>query len=267
MRCFVLLILASLAIGQGLYIAREGFNPRKLHCFHKEEGPPLSSEMQEILSQPFTFLGKGRQCFAFASQDGKYVLKCPRTNIFETPFWHTRKESMRKQFVFESFRLAAEELQEETGVILFHRGGGSGVLTLIDRLGCCYKFPIDQTVFVLQHRFPLWTPAYLKACDKRPLLQGLVDLVAKRASHGIVNRDGSFLKNYAWDGEKVYQIDVGDFFRLDWAQEDILHKALEDTLSPVCKWLPEEEATLLRALMQKKIEEHHPEEEKEDRKG
>ena len=129
-----LLILFCLLIGQGIYVARKGFNPRKLLYLENTKESCINEETKQILSQPFYFLGKGRQCFAFASKDGKYVLKCPRTNIYKIPFWarvlpvkaYREKiradKNKRQRFVFESFRLAQEELQDVTGMIAIHLG-------------------------------------------------------------------------------------------------------------------------------------------------
>src|SRR5579872_5769568 len=82
----------------------------------------IDDDTKKILSQPFHYLGRGRQCFAFASEDGKYVLKCIRTDKFKAPFWThifpnilKKKQSkieQKKYLVFESFRMANEELKD-----------------------------------------------------------------------------------------------------------------------------------------------------------
>src|ERR1700722_581245 len=47
--------------------------------YHPEWDTSLSHEelaqLKSILDQPFTYIGKGAQAYAFASEDGKYVLK------------------------------------------------------------------------------------------------------------------------------------------------------------------------------------------------
>lgn len=265
-----LIIAFCVLVGQGIYFLRDGFNPRKLARFKTTNTAPLSKEVGQILSQPFYFLGKGRQCFAFASKDGKYVLKCPRTNIYKLPFW-TRvlpvasyrdklkwDKNKRQKFVFESFRLAEEELQDETGTIAAHLGITEGIsksIAIVDPLGMRHNLPMGKTIFILQHKQPLWTPAFLKAqrCqnteEQRRLLNALVDIVIQRAKKGMLNRDRSFLRNYGFDGTRAYQIDVGDFFQLkDWDPSQVFQKAVRDSLAPVQEWLAEVDPPMLEVL-------------------
>ncbi|NGX54131.1 MAG: hypothetical protein K1000chlam4_00856, partial [Chlamydiae bacterium] len=64
------------------YLA-DGFAPSKIQSdlTHDQrwEIPSLSDEEREsllhLLDQPFTYLGKGSQCFVFESNDGEVVLK------------------------------------------------------------------------------------------------------------------------------------------------------------------------------------------------
>lgn len=265
-----LLFICSLSIGKGLYILRDGFSPRRLAYFNSTETSAVSEETKKILSQPFYFLGRGRQCFAFESHDGKYVLKCPRTDIYKLPFWARvlpvkdyRERSLsdkayRHQFVFNSFHLAKEELQEETGTIAIHLGKSEPTnqqIILIDSLGIKHEVPLQTTIFILQHKRTLWTPVFLEAKknhntnEQKRLLNALVDIVIQRAKKGILNRDRSFLRNYGFDGMKAYQIDVGDFFRLkEWDQTHVFQKAVRDTLAPVQEWLAETDPQMLDLL-------------------
>lgn len=257
--CIISLFALSLLVGQGIYFLREGFNPRRLQRYDLTNTTSLSPEIKQVLSQRFFYLGRGRQSFAFASEDGKYVLKFPRTDIYKIPFW-TRalpltsyrkrakaEKKRRQQFVFESFRIAIEELKEETGIIAVHLGKSEPSdeqLHLIDVLGFHYHFPVQTTHFILQHRKQLWTPLFLEAVknndrpEKERLLNAFVDVVIQRAKKGVLNKDRSFLRNYGFDGEKAYQIDVGDFFHTnqsDWRY--LTEKCAHDTMSPVQEWL------------------------------
>ncbi len=254
-----LLLFFCILTGQGIYFLRDGFNPKKLTHLKTGTCSPITKEMEQILSQPFYFLGKGRQCFAFQSKDGKYVLKCPRTNIYKLPFWsrvlpaiNTREKmredkTKRRKFVFESFRLAQENLQEETGIIAAHLGTTEGSfkpISLFDPLGIKHTLPMGTTLFILQHKQPLWTPIFLKAQkqndieEQKRLLNALVDIVIQRARKGMLNRDRSFLRNYGFDGTRAYQIDIGDFFQLkSWEPSQAFEKAVRDSLAPVQEWL------------------------------
>ena len=265
-----LLLIVCLSLGKGIYFLREGFNPRKIKTFSLAKISPIDEETQTILSQRFYFLGKGRQCFAFVSEDGKYVLKCPRTNIYQIPFWakslvskkgqeEIRIDKMERQnFVFESFRIASEELKKETGVIATHLGESPSTkkkITLVDTLGVTHQIPLDTTIFILQHKRPLWTPKFLEATkngtlkEQERILDALINIMVKRASHFVLSRDRSFLRNYGFDGTEAYQIDVGDFFqRQDWDHRKVFHKSIRDSLDPVQDWLSKVNPPMLAYL-------------------
>src|SRR5579872_2014639 len=103
----------------------------------KWESAPLSSEEQKLLDQPFTFLGKGDQSYAFLGQDQKTVLKFfrhdhlgPRKFLRTLPLPATL-DKLRQEFLawrsrydltplFDSAKLAFDELKEETGLIGLH---------------------------------------------------------------------------------------------------------------------------------------------------
>lgn len=212
---------------------------------------PLNEQTKQILAQSFYYLGRGRQCFAFASQDGQYVLKLPRTDIFQIPLWlkslpfkqcKARKmgeKQERQQFLVDSVSIAFEELKEQTALIAVHLGKSEERqrVTLVDALGSKFKFSAGKTPFVLQYKKPLLTKAFMAAqsvTEKEKILSAMLDVIAERAKKGILNRDRSFLRNYAYDGTKAYQIDVGSFFYTDGKASA---KSFCDSVEPVCEWL------------------------------
>src|SRR4029079_17540498 len=83
---FIITLFPLLLLGVGLYLCsyRRGFTVEKISSklsFNEAwEIHPLSLEARDhllhtVLSQTFYYLGSGSQSYAFASQDGKYVLK------------------------------------------------------------------------------------------------------------------------------------------------------------------------------------------------
>ena len=84
-----------------------------------------TEEIQPILSQPFSYLGKGSQCYVFESQDGNYVLKFFRHRRYQPPKWITlfaphnylERKRERREELFQSCFLAQEELRESSGLI------------------------------------------------------------------------------------------------------------------------------------------------------
>jgi hypothetical protein len=119
-------------------------------------------------------------------------------------------------------------------------------VTLIDRLGTTYHVPLETTSFILQRKYPLWSKEFFKAIqlsdkDKaRQALKALLINVLERGRKGIFNKDRSFLRNYGFDGEHAYQIDVGSFFTSqEFSSKVILAKSVYDSVEPIQAWVAE----------------------------
>lgn len=262
------IFILSLLAGQGVYYGRKGFSLRRVQGLEQTfSTSQVDPETKNILSQDFTYLGRGRQCFAFASKDEKYVLKFPRTDIYRVPFWarafgshvyqktlFERKEEA-KRFLFESFHLAKDELQDITGILFSHLGKSkqtTDTLSLIDALGFKHTLPIHASIFILQKKQSLWTAAFLNAetkKEKERILNALVEAIVKRAQKEILNSDRTFLSNYGFDGKVVYQIDVGSFFlHKTLTPEEAYQKSARDSLEPVHEWLKKKDPEILPTL-------------------
>jgi len=274
----VFLLALPLLIGQSIHYLRDGFNPRRIAPFLNshvlQEETHFDENIEAILSQPFHYYKRGRQCFAFVSQDQKYILKLPRTDIYKTAFWirmlpHNklrerveRQHTRRRNLMLNSMALARDQLSLQTGTLAVHSGSGTPTdkrLTLIDACGATYHFPRETIFFALQERKPLWTPLFLFALKNndrkqaKKLLSALIDVVIERAQTGIINRDRSFLRNYGFQDGKAYQIDIGSFH----LQEEIGYrnsylKSLCDTFDPMQEWLAKTDPEMEKILLEKK---------------
>jgi hypothetical protein len=248
------LCLACCGIGKAIHWAKKGFSVRRIAAPVQTKLEIWDSAASLALEQPFRYLGRGRQCFAFASLDGKYVLKLPRTDIYQIPFWmrvlpipKQKRESFylgrseRENFVLTSMKIAYEDLREDTGVLAIHFGKSVDLgksIALIDALGTPLHLPAHTTTFVLQTKQPILMKAFLEALHDgdfalgRKILDAFIDLVVVRGGKGIWNKDESFLRNYGFDGKKAYQIDIGSFYRKADGPASI-----RDTMHPVRTWL------------------------------
>ncbi len=265
-----LLCLLCMGAGKGLYWAKDGFNARRIHGLTNGFTEDLNTEAKLALTQTFHYIGRGRQCFAFASADDRYVLKFLRTDIYKLPFW-TRvlpvksyrkwleeEQQRREQFIRNSFEISFSELKDQTGLVAIHLGASQAIaerLTVVDKLGCKHHIPLESTSFVLQYKRPLLTKIFTQALQQREreqILDALVDAVVARAQKGILNRDRSFIRNYGFDGQRAYQIDVGSFFRqqgLDPAAA--FQKSLLDSMGAVQEWLSQKDPEMAIYLNEK----------------
>jgi len=265
----LLICLFSLALGKTLHTVKDGFSFRRIHSLKIWASEDFNEETRNALSQTFHYLGRGRQCFAFESADHQYVLKFPRTDIYTTPIWmqvlplkryQTKTEftrSKRKRFVLNSFEIAHQDLKDDTAMIALHLGQSSSrkKITLIDKCGCKHQLPIGKLTFALQYKKPLLIDQFKAAHQRgdknevRKILDALVLVIRTRAEKGILNKDRSFLKNFAFDGEKAYQIDVGSFYyNPNLSKNDATFKSMMDSIDPIQEWLKSFDPEILEYL-------------------
>ena len=248
-------------VGKGWHFAKGGFHFLRVRAaLPSLPNPmPISQEIAADLNQPFFYLGQGRQYYVFSSEDGKYVLKLPRLDRYEVPFWlaaapfpflNEQRKKMREQrkrrleLLLESARIAFEELQEETGVLLlhFHATDGLQVKTTIrDRIGRVYGLDLDRTAFVLQEKKDVMADAFDRSFRKgdlqaaKEILSAFLRATAARAQKGVYNKDHfQLLRNYGFDGSRGFEIDIGTFYR---EPANFSKTPFRDTVEPIGKWL------------------------------
>lgn len=172
---------------------------------------------RDILSQPFSYLGKGRQFYAFLSQDQKYVLKLIKCQRFNTLPWTSTLQPERfcykkQQFekLFSSCHIAANELADITAILFVHLVPFAETkvkVTLIDKLGLFHKLDIDKVPFLLQTYVAKSSTLHT---NEQQLISTLAYETAKR---GFIDTDSGGLErgNIGFlEGKAVY-IDVGTF--------------------------------------------------------
>lgn len=224
-------------IGKGWHWARDGFSLRRIQfpLMKAMESAPLSDELNAMLEQPFFYLGRGHQSFAFLSKDQKYVLKLPRYDIYRMPFWmrslpflkevrftYLQEKKRRFSFLMNSFILANQEMKEETGLLFLHLNVTKNLkktVSLVDPVGRRFEMDLDRSGFLLQKRCDLLIPLYLEAKregdeeKRKEILKAVLTFHEERARKGIHNKDPSFMRNIAFVEGHVVQIDVGSFYR------------------------------------------------------
>jgi hypothetical protein len=264
--CILSLLALSIAVsGRLWYLSKDGFNVNRLH-FSLWSDPTRESENVEhvnaLLLEPYHYIGRGRQCYVFASSDGRYVLKLPRFDRYDLPFfWRAMPtsfmESYRKSlfqgrqerliFTLESLRIAATDLRNETAVVYLHLHQTKTLpqrFVVYDRLNRPLKIDLNQLAFVLQEKKAIMMPLCIKALkdgDRKTaekMMLAFLDMIDIRAQKGIFNRDPSFLKNFGWDGEKSIQIDIGSFWRRsDLSENEGYLLSLREGTGPFREWL------------------------------
>jgi hypothetical protein len=196
--------------------------------------PEENKILNETLMQKFHYLARGGQSSVFLSEDKKYVLKFYRFPSHLRPMgWlkHPlayRFSSKRKQIeahnfeklniTFQSFKLAYEELKDESGLIYLHLNPSLSQnlsVTLVDHLGKEYFINLDQVTFLMQKRADgifstLESLLHQGAIDQtKRVLDSIVYLIEARCAKGITDNDALLEQNYGICTGKAIHVDIG----------------------------------------------------------
>ncbi len=258
MRRLLFPFLIALCLASIAHIETKGFSPGAIRTFLSEkEEAPLPKEFEAIFQRPFHYIGKGRQCFVFASEDEKYVLKFFNKRYLEMPWYafaikkkERSKRDLRRHFFEHSYEIARLEFGEE---ILYLHKGKTNALPIIKTVGpatLAFEIDLNQTPFVLQRK---GEPFYagLEAVFAGKGMEGLVKeidafaaQVRERILRGIVDGDSDVEHNWGYIGEKIFHLDPGRLYydpRLKSLQRQ--KEEWETSVRAFAKWL----------------EKHHPE--------
>ncbi len=204
-----------------------------------QEGPRIelssaSVDIIPILSQPYHYLNKGNQTYAFISSDGKYVLKLfkkhtlkrtPFTNIIPAVFpWKAlmqrsdKEEIEKRDRLFVGYRLAYDMDRDNTGLVYLSFGHSSLKLpniTIIDNLDMTHVLDLNVVPFVIQLKAKITRQVlkdYLDRGDSVGLNEKIDQLYALYISEykkGIVDNDHNVLDNTGFVDGRAIRLDVG----------------------------------------------------------
>lgn len=192
-------------------------------------------ELQDFISQPFKYIGKGCQFYAFESADGKVVLKFLKHKHLRPFTWlksipmplklreicdeKIARRKARVKNLFSSCKLAYEEMPEETGLLFVHLNRVPALekeVVLIDKLGLKHRVLIDDYEYVLQKRATSVKDVFSQILSEKELrmrIEQLIVLVTQRWEKGIADRDRSFVQNVAFCEKGAIFVDTGQFYK------------------------------------------------------
>lgn len=215
------------------------FSVDKITSYHRHspewEIPPLTPEEQkeldQILSQKFTYFSKGSQAYVFISEDKKYILKFfkqhklrPNTwlayiPISFNPYYQEylfKKEKCRN--TFNACKTAYLELKKETGLVYVHINNSRDLnkkVTIFDKNGEKHLVDIDKTSYYVQKRAQL---IYSRLSElmhmgdiegAKRIISSVFSLIDFFGKKGVVDNDPILRKNFGLIDDVAVQIDVG----------------------------------------------------------
>jgi hypothetical protein len=234
---------------------------------HEFTVPPLSTDEQadlfRLLHQPFHYIGKGAQCYAFASEDGNYVLKFFKfkhlkpnwlvqllPSIF--PFKHYKEQVIERKkrkldSVFQGYDLAYKENKMDSELIYLHLKPTNYLhqsVTVRDKIGFEWKINLDEVVFLVQkkgetlrtHLNYLFRNRQLEEAKKS--IGDILSMYKQEYGKGLYDRDHGVMHNTGFVGEHPFHLDVGKFTKDSrMKQVDFFKKDLEHIIWKIDRWI------------------------------
>lgn len=188
-----------------------------------------------ILNQPWYYLGSGFQCYAFISQDGQYVLKFLRhqrlrpPSFFDALLLKTEKKTTtrqdRVQGLFQSLKVAIEDIPDETGILFVHLNKTAGhhrPVTIHNKCGEEFQISLDDREFILQRKAELIKPVFSKLMEEGRVEQAkaridqIFALMTISAKKGVKDLDRALIKknNLGFLEDRAIYIDAGKLVKV-----------------------------------------------------
>jgi hypothetical protein len=223
MKKLLLVILAFLAIERFCYFQTGGFILSKM-LLDTTYPSCLSTAPDPLFSEPLTFLGAGKQFYAFETADHQHVVKfmkfsrrrpLPWLEKLPLPFflhdWKTNyldERAKRLSHLKTSSRLALNYLSEEAGLIPYTPVAKTA--TLIDKLGISHHINLSQTQFLIQKKAASFTN-YLQQnpSEARQLISSYIQTIASQCRKGICNLDPVLERNFGVADHRMILMDIG----------------------------------------------------------
>lgn len=217
------------------------------------ETHPLGADekllLDKALSQKYTYLGKGCQSYVFSSADGEYVIKFFKYQRYRFPFWlepivslpifqnykqqKLAKKETKRDIFFESWRVAFDELKNETGIVYVHLNKTKDLnkeILIKDKIGMEHKVNLDDFEFLVQRKATMLCPTIEKLMqagksgDAKDLLSRLVAVIYSEYTRGFADHDHALMQNTGVYAGQPIHIDVGQFAKDDKVKDPAIYK-------------------------------------------
>ena len=274
------------------YYLTEGFSLKRTEVTIDHDpalvlAPPskeLIDDLAQITRQPFHYLKKGSQAYAFISEDGKYILKLFKFHHMHSVAWLKKipfpkslakkrdllvlHRQQRIDLTLHSYKIAQEDLKDECALLftqILPCSSYSLPATIIDPVGRTYTRNLAHYGFALQRCAKLVIPSLHDWIEKgdiaeaKKALSSLVGLHVARSKLGIQDIDPDLHKNAGFLGTTAVHIDIGSFLknkRISSSEKMI--PEIQKTFRKLEKWL-EVKSPELAAFLEEKIQ--NPEQE------
>jgi hypothetical protein len=222
---------------------------------------PLDQEtrIKAILSQPFTYIGKGAQCYAFESEDHQYVLKFFKFKHLR-PVWYIRmlpsippfknikveveqRKRRKLNMLFDGYAEAWKDYRQESDLIYVHLQPTDYLnqsVILYDKIGIKRVIPLDETFFALQRKGVTFKHQINKqlAIGDLPAAKHSIDQILQMYirgyQRGFSDQDRGVMDNTGFVDGHAFHLDVGRLKRDDNIRHiEVYQKDLKQAVSKI----------------------------------
>lgn len=249
--------------------------------YNKEWATPAPTveekdHLKHILDQPFHYIGKGAQVYAFGSEDGQYVIKFFKFKHIRPSIWvdmlpsippfKAYKEDKKlkkagKVFkVFNGYKLAFDHDKENTQLIYIHLNKTDDLklnVTIVDKIGFERNLHLDDVIFILQRRGVTLRTKLTEDFERGDILAAqkhVIDILAMYLSEykiGIYDRDHGVAQNTGFIGDKPFHLDVGKFsYGEEFKNPEFYQPDLIWVAAKIKKWIYENFPAYEQAMTQ-----------------
>lgn len=218
-----------------------------------------NQSLDQILNQKFIYIGKGAQCYAFASADGNYVLKFFKFKHLK-PSWlayllppgdykdkYFKMKEKKLKNVFDAYDLAYREDKENVALIYLHLVPDENFnkkATVIDKIGLKREIDLNPTVFLIQRKGETLRTYLNKLLDNANIPQAkegidqVLQMYISEYQKGIYDRDHGVMVNAGFVEGHPFHLDAGKFAKIEKIKEKELYSEdLELVIWKIEEWI------------------------------
>jgi len=207
----------------------------------KMEEPCSKEFLEPIFNKPLFFLGKGKQCSAYETADGRYVVK-----FFKNAFKVKKQKKVHESI--ESAFIAWVYAPEETAVIVCSAGQFDLSLPpvkILTKKGKIEFVDLENTPFLIQKRAEPFKQTLMRLVAQgekeraEEALCSVFELLARCRSKGLLDSDGSLVRkeNLGFIDGKAILIDTGKLHLFADKRRQTLYDIKR--LKPLGSWIEE----------------------------
>lgn len=215
--------------------------------------PSLTEEekmsVMQLLDQPFFYIGKGSQSYAFVSADEKYVIKffkfkhlkanslvesLPDVYPFKAYKESVSSRKLRKLMsLFHGYEVAYTKNKEGSHLIYLHLGKTTDLqknIVVIDKMGLKHTLPLDNVFFLIQDKGETLRSRLSRELDNQEIdqakktLGAILQMYIGEYKKGLYDHDHGVMQNSGFVGDQPFHLDLGKFNEDERMKDPAIYK-------------------------------------------